>query len=221
MEVAWPFGEDGCQQQCRAAGTTRTPRASTYSASTTFGRNPTPLLPFKCSATLFREVCSGNRVAEHYHGSIGAGLRPRVVETKYVEALGVLVVSAARHRSWQPSSPNAAALTTSPPHHFREPICKKFRGFPEKNCPTGTKFPERGKWDFKSNFRLSENFVPAGHFFPDNSSNRAAEVGCGGEVVGGGPFGEDGDAARQRPPGHPGLQHTSIRPPSDATPPRY
>ena len=29
------------------------------------------------------------------------------------------------------------------------------------------------------------------------------------------------DAARKRPPGHPGLQHTSVRPPSDATPPRY
>jgi len=29
------------------------------------------------------------------------------------------------------------------------------------------------------------------------------------------------DAARQRPPGRPGLQHTLIRPPSDATPPRY
>ena len=29
------------------------------------------------------------------------------------------------------------------------------------------------------------------------------------------------DAARQRPPGHPGLQHTLVRPPSDATPPRY
>ena len=52
--------------------------------------------------------------------------------------------------------------------------------------------------DFKSNFRLSENFVPAGHFFPDNSSNRAAEVGCGGEVVGGGPFGEDGCQERCR-----------------------
>ena len=34
-------------------------------------------------------------MAEHYHGSSGAGLRPRVVEPKYVEALGVLVVSAA------------------------------------------------------------------------------------------------------------------------------
>ena len=29
------------------------------------------------------------------------------------------------------------------------------------------------------------------------------------------------DAARQRPPGRPGLQHKSFRPPSDATPPRY
>ena len=40
------FGEDGCQERCRAAGTTRTPRASTYYDSTTFGRNPAPLLPF-------------------------------------------------------------------------------------------------------------------------------------------------------------------------------
>ena len=55
------FGEDGSQERCRAAETTRTPRASTYSGSTTFGRNPAPLLLFKCSATLFREVCSGNR----------------------------------------------------------------------------------------------------------------------------------------------------------------
>ena len=53
-----------------------------------------------------------NRVAEHSNGNSGAGLRQRVLETKYVEALGVLVVSAARHRSWEPSSPNAAALTT-------------------------------------------------------------------------------------------------------------
>ena len=50
------------------------------------------------------------------HGSSGAGLRPKVVETKYVEALGVLVVPAARHRSWQPSSPNGQATSTSPPH---------------------------------------------------------------------------------------------------------
>ena len=56
------FGEDGCQERCRAAETTRTPRASTYSASTIFGRNPAPLLPFKCSATLFREVCSGKEL---------------------------------------------------------------------------------------------------------------------------------------------------------------
>ena len=45
VEVAWPFGEDGCQERCRAAGTTRTPRASTYFGSTTLGRNPAPLLP--------------------------------------------------------------------------------------------------------------------------------------------------------------------------------
>ena len=30
-----PFGEDGCQERCRAADTTRTPRASTYFGSTT------------------------------------------------------------------------------------------------------------------------------------------------------------------------------------------
>ena len=29
------------------------------------------------------------------------------------------------------------------------------------------------------------------------------------------------DAARQTPPGRPGLEHTTVRPPSDATPPRY
>ena len=46
VEVASPFGEDGCQERCRAAGTTRTPRAPTYYDSTTFGRNPAPLLPF-------------------------------------------------------------------------------------------------------------------------------------------------------------------------------
>ena len=63
VEVAWPFGEDGCQERCRAAGTTRTPRASTYSASTTFGRNPVPVLPFKCSATLFPEHTSRNTSA--------------------------------------------------------------------------------------------------------------------------------------------------------------
>ena len=39
-------------------------------------------------------------MAEHLNDSSGAGLRPKVVEPEYVEALGVLVVSAARHRSW-------------------------------------------------------------------------------------------------------------------------
>ena len=45
VEVASPFGEDGCQERCRAADTTRTPRASTYFGSTTLSRNPAPLLP--------------------------------------------------------------------------------------------------------------------------------------------------------------------------------
>ena len=40
------FGEDGCQERCRAAETTRTPRASSSIVSITFGRNPAPLLPF-------------------------------------------------------------------------------------------------------------------------------------------------------------------------------
>jgi hypothetical protein len=78
--------------------------------------------------------------------------------------------------------------------------------------------------DFKSNFRLSGNFVPVGHFFPASSSNRAAEVGVGVKWSGPrrlGKMAARSDAARQRPPGHPGLQHTSFRPPSDATPPRY
>ena len=147
MVRAAAFEEDDCQERCRAAETTRTPRASTYYDSTTFGRNPAPLLPFKCSATLFPEHTSRNRVAEHYHGSSGAGLRQRVVEPKYVEALGVLVVSAARHRSWQPSSPNAAALTTSPP---TPTSAARFEELAGKKCPTGTKFPERRKLDLKS-----------------------------------------------------------------------
>ena len=50
--------------------------------------------------------------------------------------------------------PQTAQPRTLHPHtHFREPICKKIRGWPEKNRPTGTKFPERPesrKLDFKS-----------------------------------------------------------------------
>ena len=78
--------------------------------------------------------------------------------------------------------------------------------------------------DFKSNFRLSGIFVPVGQFFPARSSNRAAEVGVGVKWSGPrrlGKMAARSDAARQTPPGHPGLQHITVRPPSDATPLRY
>ena len=55
----------------------------------------------------------------------------------YVEALGVLVVSAARRRSWQPSSPNAAAPTTSTP----QPTSVNL--FAKKLCVAGKKSPDR------------------------------------------------------------------------------
>ena len=82
-------------------------------------------------------------------------LRQRVVEPEYqyVEALGVLVVSAARHRSWEPSSPNAAALTTlglwslEGVLHPHTPLPRPDLTWAGKNCPTGTKFPERRKLD--------------------------------------------------------------------------
>ena len=93
-----------------------------------------------------------------------------------------------------------------------------FKGGPKPSCLLFF----RG--DFKSNFRLSGIFVPVGQFFPARSSNRAAEVGVGVKWLGPrrlGKMAARSDAARQRPRGHPGLQHTSVRPPSDATPPRY
>ena len=82
--------------------------------------------------------------------------------------------------------------------------------------------------DFKSNFRLSGNFVPVGQFFSGQPLNvlqiGSRKWGVGVKWLGGGRLGKmaaRSDAARQTPPGHPGLQHTSFRPPSDATPSRY
>ena len=50
--------------------------------------------------------------------------------------------------------------------------------------------------DLKSHICLSGNFVPVGRFFPGQHLNfftsRLTEVGCGVEVVGAAPFGEDG-----------------------------
>ena len=82
--------------------------------------------------------------------------------------------------------------------------------------------------DFKSNFRLSGNFVPVGQFFSGRPLNflqigsRKWGVGVKWKLLGRlGKMAARSDAARQAPPGHPGLQHTSFRPPSDAIPPRY
>jgi hypothetical protein len=82
--------------------------------------------------------------------------------------------------------------------------------------------------DFKSNFRLSGNFVPVGQFFSGKPLNflqiGSRKWGVGVKWLEAGrleKMAARSDAARQRPPGHPGLQHTSFRPPSDATPSRY
>jgi len=88
-------------------------------------------------------------VAEHYHGSSGAGLRPKAVETKYVEALGVLVVPAARHRSWQASSPNGAAPTTSPPHPTSVNLSAKNLGVGRKKMPDRYENSRKAKIGFE------------------------------------------------------------------------
>ena len=82
--------------------------------------------------------------------------------------------------------------------------------------------------DFKSHFPLSGNFVPVGQFFSGKPLNflqiGSRKWGVGVKWLGPrrlGKMAARSDAARQRPRGHPGLQHTSVRPPSDATPPRY
>ena len=70
-----------------------------------------------------------------------------MVESEYVEALGVLVVSAARHRSWQPSSPNAAALTTSPPHPTSVNLSAKNLGVGRKKIARPVRnFPKGKNW---------------------------------------------------------------------------
>ena len=82
--------------------------------------------------------------------------------------------------------------------------------------------------DFKSNFRLSGNFVPVGQFFSGQPLNflqiGSRKWGVGVKWLGPrrlGKMAARSDAAWQTPPGRPGLQHITIRPPSDATPPRY
>ena len=82
--------------------------------------------------------------------------------------------------------------------------------------------------DFKSHFPLSGNFVPAGQFFSGQPLNflqiGSRKWGVGVKWLGGGrleKMAARSDAAWQTPPGRPGLQHITIRPPSDATPPRY
>ena len=82
--------------------------------------------------------------------------------------------------------------------------------------------------DLKSHFPLSGNFVPVGQFFSGKPLNflqiGSRKWGVGVKWLGPrrlGKMAARSDAARQRPPGHPGLQHITVRPPSDATPPRY
>ena len=81
--------------------------------------------------------------------------------------------------------------------------------------------------DLKSHFPLSGTFVPVGQFFsgkPLNFLQIGSRKGVGVKWLGPrrlGKMAARSDAARQRPQGHPGLQHTLVRPPSDATPPRY
>jgi len=82
--------------------------------------------------------------------------------------------------------------------------------------------------DFKSNFSFSGNFVPVGQFFSGQPliflqiGSRKWGVGVKWlEVRRLGKMAASSDAARQTPPGRPGLQHITVRPPSDATPPRY
>ena len=105
------------------------------------------------------------------------------------------------------------------------PVCVEclfFKGGPK---PSSVLFSEK---DFKSNFRLSGNFVPVGHFFSGQPLNflqiGSRKWGVGVKWLGPrrlGKMAARSDAARQRPRGHPGLQHITVRPPSDATPLRY
>ena len=86
-------------------------------------------------------------MAEHLNGSSGVGLRPKVVEAEYVEALGVLVVPAARHRSWQPSSPNGQATSTSPPHPTSVNLSAKNLGVGRKKIARPVRnFPKGENW---------------------------------------------------------------------------
>ena len=81
----------------------------------------------------------------------------------------------------------AKQLPLHPHTHFREPICKKFRVWPGKNCPTGTKFPERRKLYLKSfsekrtgrGFRSTLNIFD-GHKISDPSEHSTSENGASG-----------------------------------------
>ena len=108
------------------------------------------------------------------------------------------------------------------PWTLRTGLRPKFKGGPK---PSSRPF-------FREGFQIQ--FSPFGKFrtgraiffrpTPKCFADRFTEVGVGVKWLGGGRLGKmaaRSDAARQTPPGHPGLQHTSVRPPSDAIPPRY
>ena len=96
-----------------------------------------------CVHSAFASCGHTNQAAKSRNSVDCAQPARKVVEAKYVEALGVLVVSAARHRSWQPYSPNGPPPTTSPPQPIsvnlfakklgvgREKIARPVRNFPK------------------------------------------------------------------------------------------
>jgi len=131
-----------------------------------------------------------------------------------------------------PRNTAASGMRCPTPNHFpptqnvvRLQMYLKFNRFVKKGGPKPFCRPfvrEGFEIQFREiSYRLG-NFSPA--TTPKCFANRFTEVGVGVKWLGVrrlGKMAARSDAARQTPPGRPGLQHTLIRPPSDAIPPRY
>ena len=147
------------------------------------------------------------------------GSRKWGVGVKWLEVrrLGKMAARSDAARQAPPGRPGLQHITIRPPSDATPPRHCRFSALPP--------YSEK---DFKSHFPLSGNFVPVGQFFSGKPLNclqiGSRKWGVGVKWLGPrrlGKMAARSDAARQRPPGHPGLQHTLVRPPSDATPPRY